>query len=96
MCVCVCLYVCEYHKREDMTHLRLIQGGFIYNVTVMDHLFIYSLICSQIGCLFNIYYLPEIVLDAGNTAVNKNKVKFLPSGVSQTTNKYVSKGVHLG
>ena len=36
MCACVCLYVCEYHKREDMTHLRLIQGGFIYNVTVSN------------------------------------------------------------
>ena len=34
MCLCVC--VCEYQKREYMTHLRLIQGGFIYNVTVAN------------------------------------------------------------
>ena len=32
--VCVCVY--EYHKREDMTYLRFIQGGFTYNVTIAN------------------------------------------------------------
>lgn len=56
----------------------LVFWDFIYKVTVGHLVHLFSNLFTKLH-LLSIYYMQEIVLDAKNTAVNTNKVKFLLS-----------------